>query len=205
MHQATVTPFFPTTAQPAPRPYLSAAPAPTTTTAPTAKPKPTITATAPRLDDVDVKAPVVIEKQVIVEKADPIRGLLAAAVDGLNGVQDELVARARMEIVELALHVARHVVGEQVAWGAFDMQPLVDAALAQLGEALDVVVRVGPAQHAAVTAALADRTGLRVQLEPAFGAGDLVVDSDGGSVDARLEQRLEAVTRAVRTSVASQS
>jgi hypothetical protein len=126
------------------------------------------------------------------------------AFAGLIAVQDDLMARARVEIVELALHVARHVIGEHVAWGAFDLQPVIEDALRQLGEALEVVVRVGPRQHAAVAAALESMEGVhhaRVVLDETLGAGDVVIVSDGGTVDGRLEHRLSAIAHAVRTSV----
>lgn len=126
------------------------------------------------------------------------------AFTGLIAVQDDLMARARVEIVELALHVARHVIGEHVAWGAFDLQPVIEDALRQLGEALEVVVRVGPQQHASVAAALGNMQGAhhaRVVLDETLGAGDVVIVSDGGTVDGRLEHRLSAIAHAVRTSV----
>ncbi|HEY1099678.1 MAG TPA: hypothetical protein VGF99_12165, partial [Myxococcota bacterium] len=66
-----------------------------------------------------------------------------------------------------------------------------------------VTVHVGPAHHAAISAALAERSGVRVVLEEEFGPADLVVDSDAGSVDARLNTRVDGVERAIRSSVAA--
>jgi hypothetical protein len=135
-------------------------------------------------------------------RADAAAALLRVASDALADVQDDVLARARVELVELALHVARHVIGEHVAWGAFDLQPVIDNALAQLGEAIDVTIRIGENQHEAVARAMSEHPHVRIVVDPTFGDADVVVDSSNGSVDARLEHRLAAVTRAVRASVA---
>ena len=206
MHAAsTVTPLFPTTTA-TPRSWLAASTTPPVVSAllSTASSSAPSVASAVELDDVEVQTPTIVPaaaSPVAVERPHPVHALLQAALDGLSETQTELVDRARTEIVELALHVARHIVGEQIAWGAVDLQPLVDDALARLAGALDVVVRVGPAHHAAIASALSERSGVRVALEADFGAADLVVDSDAGSVDARLESRLGGVEKAIRDSV----
>jgi len=152
-----------------------------------------------------------VESRVDIDRGHPPAGNGALdvsssvdAVAGVLAVQDDLMARARVEIVELALHVARHVIGEHVAWGAFDLKPVIEDALRQLGEALEVVVRVGPQQHATVAAAIGNLAGAhraRVVLDESLGAGDVVIVSDSGTVDGRLEHRLSAIAHAVRTSV----
>jgi hypothetical protein len=111
---------------------------------------------------------------------------------------DALLARARVEVVDLALQVATHVTGQLVAREAFDLNPVVDDALRQLGDALAIVVRVGPLHHAAVAAHTGGNSRVRVVLDASLGDGDVVVDSDNGTVDARLQGRFEAVGRALR-------
>jgi hypothetical protein len=226
MHAATVTPLFPVAPTGAPRPYLANSPTPLP--APPPPPRTPIRTPAPaaatpiepppRLDDVEVRvAPATtspaasptsttsttsVALKAAEARADAAAALLRVATDALADVQDDVLARARVELVELALHVARHVIGEHVAWGAFDLQPVIDNALGQLGEAIDVVVRVGESQHEAVSRAMSERPHVRVVVDAAFGEADVVVESGNGSVDGRLEHRLAAVTRAVRASVA---
>jgi hypothetical protein len=223
MHAATVTPLFPVAPTGAPRPYLASSPTPLP--APPPPPRTPIRTPAPaaatpiepppRLDDVEVRvAPATtspapaptsttsVALKAAEARADAAAALLRVATDALADVQDDVLARARVELVELALHVARHVIGEHVAWGAFDLQPVIDNALGQLGEAIDVVVRVGESQHEAVSRAMSEHPHVRVVVDAAFGEADVVVESGSGSVDGRLEHRLAAVTRAVRASVA---
>jgi hypothetical protein len=227
MHAATVTPLFPVAPTGAPRPYLGNSPTPLP--APPPPPRTPIRTPAPaaatpiepppRLDDIEVRVAPATTSQAAATvvpaspptsaalkaaeaRADAAAALLRVASDALADVQDDVLARARVELVELALHVARHVIGEHVAWGAFDLQPVIDNALAQLGEAIDVTVRVGESQHEAVSRSMSEHPHVRIVVDPSFGDADVVVDSGNGSVDGRLEHRLAAVTRAVRASVA---
>jgi hypothetical protein len=126
---------------------------------------------------------------------------LDAALRQLEDAQERLMQQARVEVVELALQIARHVTTQNVARDDHDLGPVVDDALRQLGDALSIVVRVGPRHHAALSASHGQGRRLQVVLDPSLRDGDIVVDSDNGTVDARLESRLDAVARAVRASV----
>jgi flagellar assembly protein FliH len=151
-----------------------------------------------QMDDIALKDP-----EAAVEPSSDVVDRLDTALRRLHDVQEGLIHRARAEVVELAMQIARHVIAQNVAHDDADLGPVVDDAIRQLGDALSVVVRVGPRHHAALSARHGQDRRIQVVLDPSLGDGDIVVDSDSGSVDARLESRLDAVARAVRASVGS--
>lgn len=124
----------------------------------------------------------------------------AAALDALH---EELISSARSETIELALALARRVIGEVVRRGDVDVQPMIDEALQRLGDGLKVTVRVHPRQRAALDGWIAqkDPSAVVVVYDDALDVSDVVVESDSGVVDARVASRFARVEAAARASL----
>lgn len=131
------------------------------------------------------------------------------AVEDLARLRSTLVEVYRREMVELALAVARAIVGRTVSEDANVVESWLDDALSQLDGADTVVVRCAPAHEATVRAwieRLEDplRPNVTVAVDANLGIGDLRVECAAGSVDAILEQRLDRIRDLVLHSVAEE-
>jgi type III secretion protein L len=127
----------------------------------------------------------------------------AAALATAAAERDRLLARVEPEVVALALAVARKVLGEELAARPDAVAALAARALAEARERREVVLRVSPPDAGAVRAAegrlatVLARAPLVVREDPALRPGDVVVETEAGRVDARVETQLELLARAL--------
>jgi flagellar biosynthesis/type III secretory pathway protein FliH len=116
----------------------------------------------------------------------------------------EAVEGAEEEIVRLALEVA----GSVLALAVQDERAALESARRALARARgrkELAARVHPADAAALRAAApallasAPRAGrLEIQEDPAVGRGGVLLETEAGSVDARIEAQLGELGRALR-------
>jgi flagellar biosynthesis/type III secretory pathway protein FliH len=127
----------------------------------------------------------------------------AAALVGAALERDRLLRAAGREVAGLALAIARKVLGRELACGGDAIVSLAAAALAEARERREVVLRVSPADAATIRAAAGTLAGalsrapLQLREDPSLGRGDAIVDTEAGSVDARIATQLAAIARAI--------
>lgn len=117
--------------------------------------------------------------------------------------RDELLAAAEPAAVELALRVAEKVLGREIS----DREAAVDLvaqALDAVRRAQRVRVRVAPAdlellraEEPRLVARLAQGVTFDLCADPGTTTGGCIVETEAGSVDARLETQLAALRRAL--------
>ena len=123
---------------------------------------------------------------------------IRTSLDDLARLRATLVEVYRRELAELALSVARALVLRAVEQDRSVVEGWIDRALASLGPADDLVVRCAPDLVPVVESWIEQRpredaAALSVVGDPAFGPGDLRIDSAAGSVEMILERRLARV------------
>lgn len=135
---------------------------------------------------------------------------LAAAAAALAAVA---TAKARRledlehELSEVALEAARTLVGRALALEPPLVAAVAREALAPVRARREVALRVHPADAALIEAelpglaALLERApGLVVRPDPGLRRGDVVVETEAGRVDARVEAQLALLEQAIRQS-----
>ena len=118
--------------------------------------------------------------------------------------RDRILAAAEREVVALAIEVARKVLAREIVT---DPAAVVDLAAAALEGARGrrlVTLRVHPTDAAAVrsgserlAALVARAPGLSVEEDASLVQGDVVVETEAGRIDARIETQLEALREAM--------
>ena len=122
--------------------------------------------------------------------------LLTSFDEQLKALERSIAVGIAKAAAQLARQVLRHELATRPELVAQVAQEAVHTVLAS---ARQIVVLVHPADHALIgigaAEALADR-GARLQARPGMARGGCLVESDAGSVDARIETRwAEAVAR----------
>ncbi|MEA2719717.1 MAG: flagellar assembly protein FliH [Candidatus Eremiobacteraeota bacterium] len=122
-----------------------------------------------------------------------MRGLLEMA----RAERHKLMEEAEPELVRLALGIAERVLHQQVALDRGVVVEMAKTAIARLIERDSVTVRVNPAdlermrEHRDELIALGDIKNLRVVEDQRVDRGGVVVDTDAGTIDARIGTQLE--------------
>lgn len=122
-----------------------------------------------------------------------MRGLLEMA----NAERHKLMEQAEPELVRLALGIAERVLHQQVALDRGVVVEMAKVAIARLIDRDTVTVRVNPAdlermrEHRDELIALSDVRNLRVVEDQRVGRGGVVVDTDAGTIDARISTQLD--------------
>ena len=107
---------------------------------------------------------------------------------------------ARAEVLELAILIARRVVGDAVDRSEVDVTSLVAEAVSRIGEGTRATVRVHPSQRSVLDRWLAGSASesVAVVFDEALASGDVIVESADVSIDARVATRMQRVESALR-------
>ena len=109
----------------------------------------------------------------------------------------KLIADAEPELVSLALGIAERVLHQQVALDRGVVVEMAKTAIARLIERDTVTVRVNPADlerirdHRDDLIAIGDIRNLRVVEDQRVGRGGVVVETEAGTIDARIGTQLD--------------
>jgi len=125
---------------------------------------------------------------------------LAATLDDLVRVRNEMIRHTEKQMVQLALAVARRVVHREVSIDANVLLTMMRVALERVSDAARVTVRLNPADHQSVTAALADApTSDQVTLiaDGRVPRGGCKVESEYGDIDTGVDAQIQEIARAL--------
>jgi len=123
---------------------------------------------------------------------------LDAAVRTLQELGARLYGEARADALEVGFLVARRLLDAEVRASPEPLFRLVRSALQKVGEARPVTLRLHPDDAHRLTPGAPGAPSLvdvQVLGDPALARGDVVIDAEFGSVDARLDTRLAELRR----------
>jgi flagellar assembly protein FliH len=134
---------------------------------------------------------------------------IANATELLRQAADRLAAEARSDALEVGFMVARRILEAEVSANVESLLGLVRSALRRLGESRHVVIHLSPEDAKAVegvlatagTQAISTMATTQIELAPdaSLGRGDCMVEGDLGTVDGRINTRLEELRQALRS------
>jgi flagellar assembly protein FliH len=125
---------------------------------------------------------------------------LATTLDDLMRVRNEMIRHTEKQMVQLALAIARRLVHREVSVDATLLVTMMRVALERVSDAARVTVRLNPADHQSVVAALAETpTGGQVTLtaDPRVPRGGCKVETEYGDVDAGVDAQIQEIARAL--------
>jgi flagellar assembly protein FliH len=130
-------------------------------------------------------------------------GLVSGVANDARRVREAILRDHEREIVDLAIEVARAVLGEAIALDPRSVVATVDRALERAATMNVVRIRVNPADVTHVVAHLAESATTAsaswdVTPDGAISVAGCIIDVEGGTIDARLDVQFETVVRALR-------
>ncbi len=129
--------------------------------------------------------------------------LAAAALARCAEVREARLADVEGAVIDVALEIARQIVGRELAAAPETVVDVARRALRAAAGTGDVRLRVAAADLATVgtaegaLGALVDRGALHVVEDAGLRQGEVVVEAAGGRVDARISAQLEAFRKAL--------
>jgi type III secretion protein L len=128
---------------------------------------------------------------------------LAAHLAALAEAQARWLARAEVEALDLAVEMARRIVGRELHGDPAALSEGAAAALRAAGRRRALRVRLHPdvlatlREHSASLAEATAGAALELVSDPALAPGDVVVETEAGRVDGRIDSRLESFRAAL--------
>lgn len=142
------------------------------------------------------------------ECAATIREANAKAERTMKTAQEEMqtyLQQAENEILEITLHIVEKILPQHFIDVPQVILPLIRKALLKVKEQAHVIVHVAPDAYELVLMAqpefqslLEGKASLEVQSDDSLGAGDCILETSNGNVDARLATQLELIKKAVQ-------
>jgi type III secretion system HrpE/YscL family protein len=132
------------------------------------------------------------------------RAELAAQLLQLAADRERMLAAIEPQAIEVAMLAAGRVIGQELSSRPELIAQMVAPLLERVRRAKSVVLRVHPDDRAALEpclASLRDRSelsaALQIETDPQLSRGSIIVVSELGSLDARVETQLDALSRAL--------
>jgi flagellar assembly protein FliH len=125
---------------------------------------------------------------------------VAQTIEELAGLRQTIIRETERQMVQLALLLARKVVGRELAMDPDLVAAMAHVAVSRLGESTPATIRLNPEDYAAVTAGRGPGwAGAQVQVVPdaAVPRGGCLVESEFGLVDGTLDAQFAELTRAL--------
>lgn len=129
---------------------------------------------------------------------------LAASLERLNLQAQRLAEQARSDALEIGFAVARRVLESELSSSPTPLFELIRSAIRKLAESRTVTVRLSPGDLDRINAAggtfgLGSLSVAEILLRPddSLKTGDCIVEGELGSVDGRLDRRIEELWKVV--------
>jgi flagellar assembly protein FliH len=133
-------------------------------------------------------------------RADAMLRRMAQTIEDISHLRKTMVHQTERQMVQLALLLARRVVGRELALDVELVAAMAHVALERLGESGPATIRLNPEDFAALVLLRGEAwEGAQVAItpDPALPRGGCVVDSEFGRVDAGIEAQLGELSRAL--------
>jgi flagellar assembly protein FliH len=151
-------------------------------------------------------APTVIDVQKVAEE---VSERIGSAAQFLRQAAERLAAEARSDALEVGFMVARRILETDITANVEHLVGLVRSAIRRLGESRHIKLHLCPEdarlvddvlkQDGAQAISPVAAAQIEVISDPSLQRGDCVVAGDLGTVDGRINTRLEELRRALQT------
>jgi flagellar assembly protein FliH len=132
---------------------------------------------------------------------------LTETLDELTTLRAQMIHQTELQMVQLALAVARRVVHREISLDRDLLVAMARVALDRLGENVQVIVRLNPDDFDATAVSRASQwtgTNVSVVADARVGRGGCRIESDLGVLDAGADAQIQEIARALLGDAATQ-
>ena len=125
---------------------------------------------------------------------------LTETLDELTTLRAQMIHQTELQMVQLALAVARRVVHREISLDRDLLVAMARVALDRLGESVQVIVRLNPEDFDATAVSRASQwtgTNVTVVADSRVGRGGCRIESDLGVMDAGADAQIQEIARAL--------
>jgi flagellar assembly protein FliH len=137
------------------------------------------------------------------EAVADLRGRLVSTITEIAGLRQAIAGQAEHDLVRLALEIARKIIRREITADPDIVITLARIALERLPSRASARVRISPEEFDYVTAnaaQLGPESSIELIADFAIRRGGCVVQSDSGTIDARIEEQLAVIERGLLSS-----
>lgn len=132
----------------------------------------------------------------VAERVSEIRGQLAATIEEISALSNEITNQVEPQLVELALAVAKRIVGREVTIDREIALTLVKVSLAKLHNRAVAEVHLNPEDFNFVEThreKLDFRGSLELVEDKSISVGGCLIHTETGDIDARIESQFDEI------------
>ena len=137
-------------------------------------------------------------RQALQGQVEALEQRVCRSLEEIAALRPRLRHQAEAQVVELALRIARKILGRQIQIDSEVLTGLLKAALDRIDARELFEVRVAPRSQAAIQASI-QHAGLPVRVQVVADAslepGALLLETDRGRLDASIDTQLEEIER----------
>ena len=139
------------------------------------------------------------QAQIAAETAaqlDEMREQMTATINQIAGLQNEIAARAEVDLVDFALEIARKIVGREVTIDREIAVALVKVSLRKLHDRSIAEVHLHPEDYEYVQAhreKLGFKGTLDLVADSSISLGGCLIHTETGDIDARIESQFDEI------------
>ena len=126
----------------------------------------------------------------------------SVSIEELNKLRKEVFSSSERQVIRLALEIAKKIVKREVAIDDELILTLVKVALDRVADQALITIRVNPKDYHAIEHHHASRPDagalnetVKLIEDPLIGRGGCVIETDGGTIDARIEEQLREIEK----------
>jgi len=130
------------------------------------------------------------------------RAALLSALKQTPGLKESVIRSAERQIVQLAIDVARKVLMQEIQAGRYEIDPIVQASLAQAPGRQEVVVHLNPGDFESCRQARQGEqddlpAGVRFVADPSVRPAECLIETPQGTVQSAVEEHLGEIAAAL--------
>jgi flagellar assembly protein FliH len=147
------------------------------------------------VDKAEHEANAALEAQVSLRVAE-MREQLTKTIDQISALSGKITTRAETSLVELALQIAKKIVGREITLDREIAFTHVKTSLSKLHDRSIAEVRLNPEDLAFVQSArekLEFRGSLELVEDPSISLGGCLIHTETGDIDARIESQFNEI------------
>ncbi len=135
------------------------------------------------------------------EVEDETKGLinaLEAIIVEANEKRIEILRQSEEDFLKLSLHIAEKIIKREISTDRNWLQPTIEWTLNQLAKTENITIRLNEEEYDNLKnfksqVQAGTKSKINWESDPLLNAGDCIIETESGAIDASIEQRLKAI------------